>query len=852
MKLYGSQSGGLIRRGLVVILLMLLVMPPSLPAALPEIKSESSLQTKSILILYSASFYLPAYRKNLEAFMSVMDKAGFSGRNIYLEDLDLIRQNSPAYRQELITLLQNKYGRKPIDLIITVEGAARDFILKEGRNFLPSTPLLSILSADTVYSLPSSRRMIQIPTILDFKQTLQLALHLFPNTKRVFFVVGNREDERRWEDDAKRQTDSWKGKVEFEYSSTLTYEGTLQRLGALPPETVVVYVALYSDKTGRAFVPAEVAKAVTRTSNAPVFGVYDQILGLVVGGAMISYEDEGARAAGLALDIVSGKFTFSAPVMTLPIETKPKINWRELHRWGGREKNLPVESLIINQPPTIWKDYKGYVIGFLLLILLQAGMILSLLINRRRRIQAELNRQHTEKRYRQIVELANEGIWAVDGDYRTTFVNRKMADMLGYTPEEMIGRFADEHLHPEDLEYYNRSKTQRKEGQSEEYERRWVRKDGRIIWTFCRAVPLLNDQGLFSGAFGMFTDITERKEAEKNLIESEKRYRALFENLNAGFVLFEVVQDENGVPVDLTILTANSGFELTTGLKIEEVTGKRFTAVLPGIETDAADWIGTYGKVALTGESRQFEQGSELLNYYYSVIAYQPCPNQCAVTFQDITERKRAEEQLRANLKEKEILLQEIHHRVKNNLAIIASILSLQFPMIEDEKSKEIFRECENRVRIMAKIHNKLYQSIDFSRIDFGTYLQEVSEHLFMSYQIDFEAVAVSTHIENITLDINTALPLGLLVTELITNALKYAFPEGRKGRIEISLREEKNHWILSVADNGVGFPEGLDFQNTTTLGLQLVNALVTQLSGTIALSKDQGSVFKIIFPKSE
>ena len=141
----------------------------------------------------------------------------------------------------------------------------------------------------------------------------------------------------------------------------------------------------------------------------------------------------------------------------------------------------------------------------------------------------------------------------------------------------------------------------------------------------------------------------ERKQAENNLIESERRYRGLFENMNAGCVLFEVVQDDNDVPVDLIIIAANKGFEVTTGLKIHDVTGKRLTRVLPDIENDAADWIGTYGKVALTGEFRQFEQGSAVLDHYYSIIAYQAGPKQCAVTFVDISERKQTANILRTS-----------------------------------------------------------------------------------------------------------------------------------------------------------------------------------------------------------
>ncbi|MCA9944905.1 MAG: PAS domain S-box protein, partial [Anaerolineales bacterium] len=149
---------------------------------------------------------------------------------------------------------------------------------------------------------------------------------------------------------------------------------------------------------------------------------------------------------------------------------------------------------------------------------------------------------------------------------------------------------------------------------------------------------------------GTVQDITAQKLSEEKLVESENRYRTLFENMTSGFVLFEVVQDDNGEPIDLIIIAANEGFEHTTGLKIQEISGKRLTQVLPGIENDAADWIGTYGKIALTGEAREFEQGSELLGYYFHVSAYQGGPKQCAVSFSDITQAKQAE----ANLRERE------------------------------------------------------------------------------------------------------------------------------------------------------------------------------------------------------
>jgi two-component sensor histidine kinase/CheY-like chemotaxis protein len=214
----------------------------------------------------------------------------------------------------------------------------------------------------------------------------------------------------------------------------------------------------------------------------------------------------------------------------------------------------------------------------------------------------------------------------------------------------------------------------------------------------------------------------------------------------------------------------------------------------------------------------------------------------------EVFERKQAEESLRGSLREKEILLKEIHHRVKNNLAVIGSILSLQSQHVRDEKSLEIFRECENRVKSMSMVHTKLYQSKDLARIDFGAYIKELANDLFLAYRVNPEWVSLSTHTDQVDLDINKAIPLGLVVNELLSNSLKYAFPKEKKGIIEILLQSENGRITLKVKDNGVGMAKELDFSNTKTLGLQLVMALVQQLKGIIEVQRDQGTEFLIRF----
>jgi PAS domain S-box-containing protein len=214
----------------------------------------------------------------------------------------------------------------------------------------------------------------------------------------------------------------------------------------------------------------------------------------------------------------------------------------------------------------------------------------------------------------------------------------------------------------------------------------------------------------------------------------------------------------------------------------------------------------------------------------------------------DITERRRAEEQIKASLQEKEVLLKEIHHRVKNNLQVICSLLNLQSGYIRDSQALTLFRESESRIRSMAMIHEKLYQNESLSRVDFSEYLSSLSSLLFTTYVADPASVRLMTHLDPVFLDIDTALPLGLIVNELVSNSLKYAYPEGRSGVVELTLRAgQENQYTLSVRDHGVGLPDGFDVNTNDTLGLHLVNILSAQLGATLSVeSNGQGTIFEV------
>jgi PAS domain S-box-containing protein len=355
-----------------------------------------------------------------------------------------------------------------------------------------------------------------------------------------------------------------------------------------------------------------------------------------------------------------------------------------------------------------------------------------------------------------------------------------------------------------------------------------------------------DDDRKVAGAFGQLAAIALKNSQHlEKLKKSEEKYQALFEKMLDGFALHEIICDPQGNPVDYRFLKVNPAFENLTGLKAKEIEGRTVREILPEIEEY---WIETYGKVALTGEPAFFENYTKELDKYYEVTAFRPAPNQFACIFTDITERKKATENVKASLREKEILLKEIHHRVKNNLAVIGSILSLQSQYVNDKKALEVFQECQNRVKTMSLIHSKLYQTKDLAHIDIGSYCKELTETLFMTYQLNSSSLSIRHDIDPIQLNINTSIPLGLILNELVSNALKYAFPDGRQGTLEIGVKKDNGQIVLTVADDGIGFPEDMDFTQMHSLGLQLVNGLVRQLRGNIEIERGCGTVFKVRF----
>ncbi len=341
--------------------------------------------------------------------------------------------------------------------------------------------------------------------------------------------------------------------------------------------------------------------------------------------------------------------------------------------------------------------------------------------------------------------------------------------------------------------------------------------------------------------FKLYSERLVKKLEQKmlDLEASEEKYRNLFENVND--VVFSM--DKEG-----RFTAANCRTELF-GYKPEDVIGKHFTELLTpkskiiGQEhfskaQESKKNISSRYEVEVANKDGSVSVGELSIS---SVFEGEKFKGRFGI-LRDITQRKEAEEQTRRDLETRNVLLKEIHHRVKNNMQIIVSLLRLQSLFNKEEHTKKIFKDTQSRIQSMAIIHDALYKSGDLARIDMRDYVQRSATHIFSLYEIDPNRIELKIDTGKIFIDVTTGVPCGLIINELVSNAVKHAFPGKRRGVIEIKLYKTKTgKTTISVKDNGIGLPDEIDFKKPKTMGLQLINDLSKQLNGTLRVYRKKG-----------
>ena len=481
--------------------------------------------------------------------------------------------------------------------------------------------------------------------------------------------------------------------------------------------------------------------------------------------------------------------------------------------------------------------------------------------------------QQAGKHFSNLYETGNLIVWRAEArTLRFQFVSSEAEKILGYPVENWIEdeNFFVTHLHQQDNKWVVSSMLRAAhEKVPVEIEYRMIAQDGQIHW-FHNVIRVPKDDESASELIGIMLDISERKEAEETIrlanedlerrvrertselekaertaTDARQRYQELVEGLDA--IVWEAM------PSTLTFTYVSSKAETILGYPPSQWTAnpKFWKNIIHPDDRDRIIRQLTDLNMERALEYRVLTSDGRVLWMNNLIGLTEPSreSNQRLRGIMiDITERKRMDTLLKKSLEEKELLLKEIHHRVKNNLQIISSLLNLQKNYVGSDECRGVLDESQTRVHSMALIHEMLYQTDNLTEVHFSDYVRDLSNFLFRSYGVD--PARVKLHVDsNAILNIDTAIPCGLIVSELLTNALKYAFVNREGGEISIETRQLDDLLELKVQDDGIGLPENLDVKNTQSLGMRLVNTLAKQLRGNIEMSKSPGTGFLISFP---
>jgi PAS domain S-box-containing protein len=461
-------------------------------------------------------------------------------------------------------------------------------------------------------------------------------------------------------------------------------------------------------------------------------------------------------------------------------------------------------------------------------------------ITERRRAEERL--QALSARRQALLDAIPDIVMEVDTRKVYTWANQPGIEFFGH---DVIGREAGDYFEGEQRTY---DLVNPLFGGSQEavYLESWQRRrDGqkRLLAWWCRT--LRDEHGSVTGAISSARDITEAMRVEQALKQSEERFASFMRHLPG----FAFVKDH-----DRRVLFVNERFESAFGLALPDWQGKTNDEIWPGevgekIRRDdeavlaAGEPCAIVEVVPTHGELRTYRT----IKFPIPRPDGRPWLGGMSV---DITELKQAEEALRTSLAEKVVLLKEVHHRVKNNLQIISSLLNLQAAKVQNPEVQSLLRDTQGRVRAMAVLHETLYGSDILSRVNFRDYVQTIGSQVVRSFVTDGQDIRLVQDVADVMLPLDQAIPAGLILNELLSNALKHAFADRACGEITVQLRfADDGHYMLRVADDGVGLSGRAGFAATESIGLLLVEGLVRQLDGELTVSQEPGTTFQIVFP---
>ena len=447
----------------------------------------------------------------------------------------------------------------------------------------------------------------------------------------------------------------------------------------------------------------------------------------------------------------------------------------------------------------------------------------------------------SEERYRSILDNANDAIFTLDDSGFFTYTNPSFNELLGYSEIELSKRT----VHDVIQGLPKRGKTWIKAIAESGAEREFVAADGKVLTMLGGATIQHNDKGKPTGVRGIYLDITDMLLHERRAKTQSAKLESIFDSTE-NMIMFTM---DSADRVNAFNKNFKNIFEYDFGLTFD--TSKSFIEHISRV-VDEEPYQGQLRLFlrAMEGKPQQFELPLKTIHgesRWYQVflnpVSLGEDQREISCIAYDITERKEIDRAIRSALKEKEVLLQEVHHRVKNNLQVISSMLNLQKSFVKDPETLNLLEESTNRIATMSYIHESLYRNTDFANISFAEYLQRLSANLIQSYSRSDCEVVLQTVFDEVYLSLEQAIPCGLITNELVSNSLKYAFPDRAQGIITLRIQHVEGGAVeLEVSDDGVGLPPGMDFAKNDSLGVYLVQALTEQIDGELVVtSVDQG-----------
>jgi PAS domain S-box-containing protein len=502
------------------------------PVALSTAAQQEQQQRQlTVLALNSLRRGAPAGAVNDAVFQKVLGGGGQRRLDYYVEEADAARFPGLDYGRTVRDYLRAKYRGRRFDVVIASGDSALEFAASYRGDLFPDTPI--VFSTRPGQPLPENATGVLVD--LNFYDGVEIIATLHPRVRRVVVVSGSSEWDKYYEHVARTQFERFGGRLEFQYLSGLPMARLLHTVGQLPRDAVIYYLSVSEDGEGLRDTPVEALERIAAVASVPIYGWHSVLLEHgIVGGSLMSQEAVASRLAALALRVVSGEDAGGIPVETFDANVRV-FDWRQLRRWGVDEALVPPDSTVLFRQPTMWQQYRAYIIAGLTLMAVQSALIGALLLQRARRRQTEQTLRQSEARYALATAAGATGVWDWSLDTNAIYVDPQLKRLLGFEDHEIHNHLDDwgRRVHPDDSAGVMAEARACVEGHSPIYENehRMLHKDGTIRWFLARGRVMRGDDGVATRFVGTDTDITDLKRAQGAVQESEAALRASNEEI---------------------------------------------------------------------------------------------------------------------------------------------------------------------------------------------------------------------------------------------------------------------------------------------------------------------------------